>query len=150
MEAPMTSREDALSNLYTRLVDSRDGYGQAAERVDSPYIKGVIAEMIDRRTTNAAQIRQFLAGLGQNPSDDGSTLASAHRAFLSLKDSITGSGDEAIMQEIVRGEETLLDAYDKAIEAAGPTDPELAFLREQHAGLKTKVEEFRARAQAAA
>lgn len=146
----MTTREDALSTLYTRLVDSRDGYQSAMERAESPFIKGVISDMIDRRTTNAAQIRQFLAGLGQNPSDDGSTLASAHRAFLSLKDSITGSGDEAILNEIVRGEETLLDAYDKAIEAAGPTDPEFAFLREQHQSLKTKVEEFRARASATA
>lgn len=146
----MTSRDDALSNLYTRLIDSRDGYQQAAERADSPFVKGVIAEMIDRRTTNAAQIRQFLAGLGHTPSDDGSTLASAHRAFLGLKDSMTGAGDEAILNEIVRGEETLVDAYDKAIEAAGVTDPEFAFLREQHESLKTKVEEFRARAAAAA
>lgn len=146
----MTTREDALNNLYTRLIDSRDGYSQAMERADSPYIKGVISEMIERRTTNSAQIRQFLAGLGQNPSDDGSTLASAHRAFLSLKDSITGSGDEAVLQEIIRGEETLIDAYEKAIEASGATDPEFAFLREQHDGLKTKVEEMRARAKATA
>ena len=145
----MTSREDALSNLYTRLIDSRDGYQQALKRTDSPYIKGVISEMIDRRTTSAAQIRQFLAGSGVNPSDDGSTLASAHRAFLSLKDSITGSGDEAILNEIVRGEETLLDAYDKAIDASGATDPEFAFLREQQDEVRTKVEEFRSRAKAA-
>ena len=145
----MTSREDALSNLYTRLIDSRDGYQAAMERADSPYVKGVIAEMIERRTTNAAQIRQFLAGSGVNPSDDGSTLAAAHRAFLSLKDSVTGSGDEAILNEIVRGEQTLIDAYGKAIDASGATDPEFAFLREQQDGLKTKVEEFRARAKAA-
>ena len=144
----MTTREDALSNLYTRLIDSRDGYQQAMDRADSPYIKGVIADMIDRRTTNAAQIRQFLAGLGQNPSDDGSTLAAAHRAFLSLKDGVTGKGDDAILNEIVRGEETLVDAYEKAIDASGATDPEFAFLREQHDDLKTKVEEFRARAKA--
>ena len=146
----MTTREDALSNLYTRLIDSRDGYQQSMERAESPFIKGVISEMVDRRTTNAAQIRQFLAGLGQNPSDDSSTLASAHRAFVSLKDSVTGSGDEAILQEIIRGEETLIDAYEKAIEASGATDPEFAFLREQHQSLKTKVEEFRARAKATA
>ena len=145
----MTDRDDALSNLYTRLIDSRDGYQQALNRADSPYIKGVLSDMIDRRTTNAAQIRQFLAGSGVTPSDDGSTLASAHRAFLSLKDSITGSGDEAILNEVVRGEETLIGAYDKAIDASGATDPEFAFLREQHDELKTKVEEFRARAKAA-
>ena len=145
----MTTREDALSNLYTRLIDSRDGYSQAMERAESPYIKGVLSEMIDRRTTNAAQIRQFLAGSGVTPSDDGSTLAAAHRAFVSLKDQVTGHGDDAILNEVIRGEETLLDAYGKAIDASGATDPEFAFLREQQDGLKTKVEEFRARAQAA-
>ena len=145
----MTSREDKLSDLYTRLIDSRDGYRSAAERADSPAIGTVLSEMIDRRETDAAQIRQFLAGSGVNPSDDGSALASAHRAFLSLKDSVTGQGDEAILNEILRGERTLLDAYDDALGASNAADPETAFLREQREALGAKVEDLRARAEAA-
>ena len=145
----MTSRDDALSNLYTRLIDSRDGYSQAMDRAESPYVKGVISEMIERRSTDAARIRQALSASGVDPSDDGSTLAAAHRTFLSLKDSVTGQGDAAILEEIARGEDTLLDAYDKATDAAGPTDPEHAFLREQRDALRFKVEEMRAHAKAA-
>lgn len=145
----MTSREDALSHLYTRLVDSRDGYRAAHERAESPAIQAVLADMAAQRETDAAQIRQFLAGAGVHPSDDGSTLASAHRAFLSLRDRVTGAGDGAILGEIVRGEETLLDAYDRAIDASGATDPEFAFLREQQDRLKAGIETLQARAEAA-
>ena len=145
----MTSREDALSHLYTRLIDSRDGYREALGRADGPAVKNLVAEMMERREADSAQIRQFLAGSGVNPSDDGSTLAGAHRAFLSLKDKVTGRGDGAILAEIVRGEETLVGAYDDAIEASGATDPEFAFLREQQDRLKLKIDELRARAEAA-
>jgi uncharacterized protein (TIGR02284 family) len=145
----MTSREDALSHLYTRLIDSRDGYRAAVERAESPAIQTVLSDMATRREADAAQIRQFLAGAGVHPSDDGSTLASAHRAFLSLKDQVTGSGDEAILREIVRGEETLHDAYDGALDASGAADPEFAFLREQQDRLKAGVETLRAQAEAA-
>ena len=145
----MADREHALSHLYTRLIDSRDGYKSALERTDSPYLKGVMTDMIDRRTRNAAQIKQFLAGMGHETSDDGSTLAAAHRGFLKLKDSVTGAGDEAVLNEILRGEESLHEAYDDALKAGSATDPEHAFLREQHESLKVKIEEFRARAKAA-
>lgn len=145
----MTSREDALSNLYTRLINSRDGYRSVMERAESPTIRSVLSEMVDRRETDAARLRQFLAGAGLTPSDDGSTLAAVHRAFLSLKYRVTGSSDEAILKEIARGEGTLLDAYEEALGASRATDPESAFLREQQASLRTKVEELRALAEAA-
>ena len=145
----MADREHALSHLYTRLMDSKHGYEQALQRAESPYIKGVFTDMIDRRSRNAMQIKQFLSGMGHETSDDGSTLAAAHRAFLSLKDRVTGHGDEAVLQEVLRGEESLDKAYHEALDAAGPTDPEHAFLREQHETLKGKIDELQARAKTA-
>ena len=145
----MTTREDAMSHLYTRLIDSRDGYRGALERADDPALRALLGEMVERREADAAQIRQFLAGAGVTPSDDGSTLAGAHRAFLSLKDKVTGRGDGAILAEIARGEETLVKAYDESIDASGATDPEFAFLREQQDRLKIRIDELRARAEAA-
>ena len=142
--------KDALKTLYTRLIDSKDGYEQAAERSDNAAHQTLFREMIDRRTRNAAQIRTYLAQQGEEMSDDGSLLAAAHRTFLSFKDTITGAGDEAILEEIIRGEEALLEAYDKAISEAGGVDPEYAFITQQHAELKSKIAELKGRERIAA
>jgi uncharacterized protein (TIGR02284 family) len=145
----MADRESALKHLHTRLHDSVDGYQAALERTDSPYIKGVIDDMLVRRRAAVAEVHKYLTGMGVEVDHDGSMLADAHRGFLKLKDSVTGAGDEAVMQEIVRGEESLAGAYEKAIEAAGASDPEYMWLNEQYTGLKAKVEEFKTRASAA-
>ena len=142
--------KDALKTLYTRLIDSKDGYEQALERSDNAQHQAIFREMIDRRTRNAAQIRTYLAQQGQEMDDDGSLLAAAHRSFLALKDSITGAGDEAILEEVIRGEESLLKAYDEAISEAGGTDPEFAFITQQHSELKSKIEELKGRERMAA
>ena len=145
----MTATND-LKTLYTRLVDSKDGYEQAAERSSNAQHKALFSEMIDRRSRNAAQVRTYLSQKGEQMDDDGSLLAAAHRTFLSLKDSVTGSSDEAILEEVIRGEETLLKSYDDAIAAAGAGDPELSFLTQQHSELQAKISELRGREQAAA
>ncbi len=145
----MTDRKSALTHLHTRLHDSIDGYEAAHERTESPYLKGVVEEMLSRRKTDVAEVHKYLTGMGADVNHDGSTLAGAHRGFLKLKDMVTGSGDEAVLAEIVRGEEGLLEAYRSALDASGGADPEYQWLRQQHAGLEAKVEEFRARARVA-
>ena len=140
----------ALKTLYTRLVDSRDGYEQAIERLDSESHKTLFRELHERRTRNAAQVRTYLAQQGEQMDDDGSILAAAHRTFLSLKDSVTGAGDEAVLKEVIRGEETLLSAYDEAIGDATGADPEYSFVVQQYNELKAKLDELRGREQMAA
>ena len=142
--------KSALQNLYTRLIDSKDGYEQASERVESASVRQLFSDMIDRRTRNAAQIRTYLAQEGVEMDEDGSLLASAHRAFVAMKDSVTGAGDDTILQEVIRGEETLLDAYDKAIADASGRDAEYQFLTQQHSELKAKIEELKGKERVAA
>ncbi len=145
----MTDRESALTHLHTRLHDSVDGYQAALERTESPMLKDTIHEMLAIRRTAVAEVHKVLAGMGVEVSHDGSTLADAHRAFLKLKDSVTGAGDEAVLAEIARGEQSLVSAYDDAIEAAGPSDPETMWLTRQRADVQAKVDAFEARAKAA-
>ena len=144
-ETNMADRKSALKHLHTRLHDSVDGYEAALERTDSPYIKNVIEDMLTRRRTAVAEVHKYLSGMGVEVDHDGSLLGDAHRGFLKLKDAVTGGGDDAVMEEIVRGEESLADAYETAIDEAGGTDPEFMWLQQQHAAVKAKVEEFRAR-----
>lgn len=140
----MTDKIDALQKLYMRLIDSRDGYEQAKEHADKGAHAQLFASMLERRTNNAAQVRDYITRAGGTVDDDGSILAAAHRQWLNLKDSFT-SGDDSVLNEVIRGEETLLEAYDEAIAATGAGDPELNWLSDQYTDLKMTVDNLKAR-----
>ncbi|MGR3434214.1 MAG: ferritin-like domain-containing protein [Shimia sp.] len=145
----MADRIDALKTLLTRLVDSRKGYEEVIDDLDAPHLKALAQSFLDRRARNAAQIREYLTRAGHEADEDGSLLASAHRTFTGLKNSLS-SGDEAVLAETIRGEKQLLDAYDQAIEATGGTDPEYAWLVTQYEELKTEVAQLETRKDLAA
>ena len=46
---------------------------------------------------------------------DGTLLAGAHRAFINLKEAVTGSDDQAIINEIERGEDYLKGKFEAAL-----------------------------------
>ena len=127
----MSDITDKLQTLYTRLIDSRDGYEQAMENVQRATLNSLLAELKDRRIRNAAEIKKYLGDRGVEVDDDGSILASAHRTFLSLK-TMMGNTDEAILDEVLRGENELREVYDTTIEPATSTDPEFDFLNTQY------------------
>lgn len=146
----MADRTSALKTLLTRLVDSREGYRDAVDHADSPSVKAALSDFVSRRDRDASELRIYLVGTGAEVDDDGSLLASAHRMFMDIKDSVTGTDDKATLQEVVRGETSLLGAYDDALNEAGATDPEYAFLTEQRASLKLAIAELEGRATRAA
>jgi uncharacterized protein (TIGR02284 family) len=146
----MADRIDAMKTLLTRLVDSREGYRESIEHVHSPQIKQVFEEFMSRRDRNASEVRAYLTKEGHSVDEDGSLLASAHRTFTALKDKVTSSKDADTIAEVIRGEKTLLDAYDRAIQEAGGADPEYAFLTEQHASLKQAIHQLETRQDLAA
>ncbi|WP_371158194.1 PA2169 family four-helix-bundle protein [Jannaschia sp. 2305UL9-9] len=141
----MTQRSEALHTLLTRLLDSRAGYEEAIEYVDTPSLKSTMSDLMERRSRNAAEVRGYLEQLGETVDDDRSLLARAHRLFIGFKDAVTGKDDDAVLAEVVRGEKTLRDAYDEAITAAGGNDPEFDFLVAQHDSLNQAIHELEPR-----
>lgn len=145
----MKDKIEALTDLHTRLVDSRDGYEQAMELADASTHRQLFSDMLERRRKNATEVRGFIERSGETLDDDGSVLAAAHRQWLSLRDTF-GSGDEAVLAEVVRGEESLLEAYDKAIEVCGAGDAEFNWLSEQYTQLRMTVDRMKGKEKAAA
>lgn len=139
----MTDRIDALKKLHTRLIDSRDGYKASRERTEGEKrYTGFFDSRISERERYHTELHSQLAKEGVEVDEQGSTAAAAHRGWLKLRDAVTGD-DEAVYDEIVTGEEALLEVYDEAIRA---TSGEVAygFLAEQRSGVQKAIEAARA------
>lgn len=105
-----------LNSLIETTIDSVDGYRRAAqEATDSRFSSDFLSRAGEREEV-VRRLRDQVRSLGGTPEDDGSILAAAHRAFLSLRDKITGSDDEAVIAEVDHGETYLNEKWERALE----------------------------------
>lgn len=106
---------DVLNGLIETTLDSADGYRKAAETADNPRFKAMFEERARKRSQICSELKTEVRTFGGEPKEDGSMLAASHRAFLDLKDKVTGSDDKAIIDEVERGEDFIKQKYAKAV-----------------------------------
>ena len=110
-----TKDTTTLNTLIATLLDSVDGYTKSAHDVKDRDLADRFNARARERQGAVAGLQAAVASLGGNPEDDGTLLAGAHRAFLSLKEAVTGSDDQAIINEIERGEDYLKGQFEAAL-----------------------------------
>ena len=111
-----TSRDISMLNgLIATTIDSVDGYRTSAQDVQNPRFAEMFTSRASERSSVAEQLRAEVKRLGGTPEDDGTALAAGHRAFVNLKSAVTGSDDQAIVNEVERGEDHIKAKYEEAL-----------------------------------
>lgn len=106
-----------LETLTTTLIDSVNGYRDAAENAEGTKFQEIFRRNADERSRVAEELRAEIRRLGGNPPDDGSVLGATHQRFLDLKAAVTGRDDAAIVNEVERGEDYLKEKFEAALNA---------------------------------
>lgn len=104
-----------LNGLIATTIDSVNGYREAMEEADGQHFRSIFADRANEREAVVTELRARVRALGGNPEDDGTLVAGAHRMFMNLKDSLTGSDDTAIIAEVERGEDHIKAKYETAL-----------------------------------
>lgn len=104
-----------LNTLTTTLIDSVNGYRDAAENSEGNRFQQLFRSRADERNRLVEKLRAEVARLGGEPEDDGSLLGKAHQRFLDLKAAVTGRDDKAIVNEVERGEDYLKEKFEAAL-----------------------------------
>ena len=104
-----------LNSLIETTIDSVDGYRRSAAEATSSRFSETFRNWAAEREQVVAKLRDRVRELGGTPEHDGSLLAAAHRQFLSLRDKITGSDDDAVIAEVDRGESYLNAKWEAAL-----------------------------------
>ncbi|MCW3798561.1 PA2169 family four-helix-bundle protein [Sphingomonas sp. BN140010] len=110
-----TAGVGTLETLTTTLIDSINGYKDAAQNAEGSRFQELFRSMADERSKVAEDLRSEIRRLGGNPPDDGSFLGATHQRFLDLKSAITGRNDESIINEVERGEDYLKEKFETAL-----------------------------------
>ncbi len=104
-----------LNGLIATTLDSADGYRTASTDTDSHRFSDMFRSRAGEREQVVQQLRAEVTGLGGTPEEDGTLLASAHRAFLNLKAAITGNDDAAVVSTVEDGEDHIKAKYEAAM-----------------------------------
>ena len=116
----MTDRKDEISTLNTLIattIDSITGYEDSAANIESERFRETFRERATERQQVVQELREEVRRLGGDPEDDGSFLGKAHQRFEDLKAAITGRDEQAIINEVERGEDYLKSKWQAALQS---------------------------------
>ena len=114
----MDDRKDEVTTLNTliaTLIDSVTGYEDAASNSEAGRFAQLFRDRASERQQCVEELRSEVRRLGGDPEDDGSFMGKTHQRFLDLKAAVTGRDEQAIVNEVERGEDYLKEKFETAL-----------------------------------
>ena len=141
----MTSSEHdigILNSLIETVIDSADGYKEAAEEADGSQFSEIFLRRGTERQMLTDRLQSQVLAMGGTPEDDGTLLASAHRAFLNLRHAFS-SGDKAVIDEVESGEDHIKGKFEDALADNELTSSTRAVITDAYQVIKDGHDEIR-------
>jgi len=111
-----------LNNLTETCRDGQEGFREAADYAESPDLKMFFRQQSLERAQYVGDLQQQVQALGGDPEKSGSTSGAVHRAWMSIKGTLTGKDDKSILNEVERGEDSAVEAYEDALRQGLPAN----------------------------
>jgi uncharacterized protein (TIGR02284 family) len=112
---PMEHDVKILNSLIATTIDSIDGYNAAADSADNTDFRKIFRDRANERGRVVSKLQDQVRSLGGDPEDDGTAIAGAHRFFMNVRDTLTGTDDEAVVAEVERGEDVIKAKFETAM-----------------------------------
>jgi uncharacterized protein (TIGR02284 family) len=107
---------DVLNNLIEYSKDGEKGFKESADDVKNPELKAFFVQRAGECATAAGDLQSEVRRLGGDPETSTSVSGDLHRGWVNLKSMVTGKDEEAVLNEVERGEDHALKAYKEARE----------------------------------
>lgn len=112
------NHSDEISTLNTLIettIDSITGYENSAKDIDDQRFAEIFRRRADERQQVVQQLREEVRRLGGDPEESGTFLGKTHQRFEDLKAAITGQDEQAVINEVERGEDYLKEKFETAL-----------------------------------
>src|SRR3954469_5921938 len=125
-----------LNSLIETTIDSVDGYRHSASETTNSRFSTAFRDWAKDREEVVTRLRDRVRELGGTPEHDGGILAAMHRQFLSLRDAVTGSDDQAVIAEVDRGESYLDTKWQAALDDTKRSPETQALIRSYYESVR--------------
>lgn len=115
----MAQQQEAISTingLLETLKDGEKGFQEASQAVSDPHLKTLFEQYSQQRHRFARELQAEAQSLGElKPTKWISAAGAMHRAWISLKSTMTSGDDKAILTECERGEDSAMCEFEEAL-----------------------------------
>jgi len=134
-----------LNDLIETCRDGQAGFREAAEYAESPDLKTFFRQESLERAQFVGDLQQQVQALGGDPEKTGSTAGKVHRAWMTIKGTLTGKDDKSILNEVEKGEDSAVEAYQDALREGLPANLRMIVEKEylQIKGVHDRVKQLR-------
>ena len=118
MNGEMADNDEVIETLNELLESCRDGeygFNTSAEHVKSAELKTMLMRHAGECREGGLELQALIRQLG-GEADEGGTISGAlHRGWVSVRGTLTGYSDLAMLEECERGEDAAVARYRKAL-----------------------------------
>jgi len=104
-----------IHSLLKYLHDSYQGYDECAQMIQDNFLKEKFISAAVQRQDMINSLEEILISNKVMPKDSGTLTGAAHRMLVALKAFITDHDTAAILKEVERGENSLIDMYQETL-----------------------------------
>lgn len=102
---------DGLNDLLTKNYDAEKGFKEVAKKVNDIKLRSFFTNRANQRYNFGHEIKNLIILLGGTPDKGTSTKGDLHRTWFKIREAFTLSKEEALLEEVERGEKASLNAY---------------------------------------
>lgn len=142
----MSTDERVATDLVRTLEDGKNGYTEAAEKIAGDGRSDLAArfrELAAERATMSDQLQAIAASYGDDIDERGTAAAAVHRAWIAVKDALTGDDEASVIASVVKGEEHAVEQYDEALATDGVSPEFRTLLAEQRRSVDAALQHAR-------
>lgn len=132
-----------LKGLINIIKDGKEGYKSAADATDNVELKAIFLKNMAQRALYESELTAHLAKHGgYDKNEDGGVLGAIHRAWIDVKEALTGKSETAVLGAVVTGENAALAKYDSCIKDNQLHEDHLNLLTSQRNGIAESLKEI--------
>lgn len=105
----------SLQDLLAINYDSREGFKQVMLKSEHTTLTNYLQGRAALHSAFATELSNLIMSLNETPLENGTTAGTLHRAWIHVKTTVTGASSESILEECIRGEKAILEAYEEVL-----------------------------------
>ena len=136
---------DTLEDLVETSKDGEYGFRTSAEHVKNPEIQRLFLQRADECRMAAQELQRCIVQQGGKVDEEGGSASGAlHRGWVSVKGTLAGYTDLAMLEEVERGEDTALKRYRDALKDTSMPSDVRSLIERQLQGVQRNHDQVRA------
>ena len=141
-----TDNDDVVSTLNDLLESCRDGeygFSTSADHTQSADLKTLLSRHAQECRTAGQELQALIRQLGGEVDEGGSITGALHRGWVSVRGTLSGHSDQAMLDECERVEDSAVASYRKALKQDLPANIR-SMIEKQAQGAQKNHDEIKA------